>query len=803
MKRDPDCTLCPLHEVSQGVCLPGLGEFRNTARHDVMVIGGKVNLSPIAQGFLKRVLHETAGLDPDDIWYTSTVKCAVPDGRDIKPRELKTCGASYLTTEIEKVKPQFILLMGNEAMLAVTKRSGIMKYRGNIWELPVAPGHTATCMVVLNPAAVLRNPKWAAAYGMDMARFGRTVRGEDKSPETEVTIVNSKEKLRWLLGKLATVEIISWDIETFTAPADAPYESTNFQEWQSGSSVPSIAFTWKAGQAAVVPIHHPQSRFSDKELVLRLLKPYMQRQDAVYIGHNGKFDARYMSGVSDWHVPQTFDTMLAAHMLDENRQKGLKPLAQSILGADGYDIGEELADATQVEIKKLCTYNGKDTDYTFRLYREFYPQLLREPRVDNIFKNLMMPASEMLVDVERTGLYMDQERWEDRHDRAIERRDEIHDWIQRKVPPSLQPLNLNSPQQMGRFLFGHLGLPVIEHTKTGAPSTAEASLLRLAKHGKIPLAVIKYRKWAKYLSTYILPLKYKHMSADGRIHSNYLLFGTVTGRLSATGGIHQIPRDKFVRSMIGATPGYTFIQADYSQVELRIAAMLSGEKRMMQQYTVGDDIHMIRAMAITGKPKEKITKEERKKAKSVNFGFIYGMGVPKFVKYAFDNYGVEVTEDEARSIRERFFEDYPALRPWHDKQRRLAVKYGRVVSPIGRIRHLTDVLSVDEGVRAEAQRQAINSPVQSCASDFMLTAMLRLWRKFRTTPEKIRILGTVHDSILFEVKQGLEDKVCAHIKKTMEDMDYIEELYGFRATVPIIADIEVGTHWGETEPWAA
>lgn len=767
------------------------------------MVGGKVNPSPQVQGFFKRVLTETAGLDPDEIWYTSTVKCAVPHEREIKPREVKMCGSSYLTTEIERVKPEFILLMGNEAMLAVTKRSGIMKYRGNIWELPVAVDHTATCMVVLNPSAVLRNPKWAAAYGMDMARFGRTVRGEDKSPETDITIVNSKESLRWLLGKLKTAEIISWDIETYTAPVDAPFESTNFQEWQSGSSVPSIAFTWKAGQAAVVPVHHPQSRFSDKELVLKLLKPYMQRQDAVYIGHNGKFDARYMNGLAGWKVPQTFDTMLSAHMLDENRQKGLKPLAQSILGADGYDIGEELANASKVELKKLCTYNGKDTDYTFRLYREFHPQLLKEDRVNNIFRNLMMPASEMLVDVERTGLLLDMERWEERHETAIENKEKIHDWIQRKVPPALQPFNLNSPQQMGRLLFGHLGLPVISHTPTGAPSTAEATLLRLAKHGKLPLAVIKYRKWAKYLSTYILPLKYQHMDSDGRVHSNYKLFGTVTGRLSAEGGIHQIPRDTFIRSIIRSTPGYTFIQADYSQVELRIAAMVAGERRMMQQFTQGDDIHMIRAMAMTGKPKEKVTKEERKKAKPVSFGFIYGMGASKFVNYAFDNYGVEVTEDEAKVIRERFFEDYPALRPWHEKQRRLASKYQRVVSPIGRIRHLTDVLSVDEGVRAEAQRQAINSPVQSCASDFMLTAMLRLWRKFRSAPNKVRILGTVHDSILFEVRNDLVDPVAGYIKRVMEDMDYIEEMYGFHATVPIIADIEIGTHWGETEAWAA
>jgi DNA polymerase-1 len=255
----------------------------------------------------------------------------------------------------------------------------------------------------------------------------------------------------------------------------------------------------------------------------------------------------------------------------------------------------------------------------------------------------------------------------------------------------------------------------------------------------------------------------------------------------------------FIRSILGAPPGWTFLQADFSQVELRIAAMLAGERRMLRQYAAGEDIHMIRAVRMTGRPADKVTKEERKKAKAVNFGYIYGMGAKKFVTYAFDNYGIEVSLEEAEADREGFFGDYPALRPWHERQRRLANRYQRVQSPIGRVRHLTDVLSLDRGVRGEAERQAINSPVQSFASDLMLIALIRLHRAMN--PERCLVVGTVHDSILFQVRDEFVDKYAKAIKAVMEDMDHVRSKYGADVTVPIVADIEVGTHWGETQAW--
>lgn len=804
--RDPACERCALHVDAKFVCLMGSGPKRT----EIMIVGEAPGQREdeehrafvgSAGKLLDKVLLDRAGIERNDCYVTNVCKCRPPDNRTPELKEIKACTEEFFFQEVAKVSPSFMLLLGNSSLRGVTKKSGITKHAGTIWPMNLG-GHDVQVMATLHPAAVLRNPKYGHQFIADMDRFGKLVRGEETGTHTKIKIIHTVAQLRWLIHELEVAEVISWDIETYTEPTKAPYIRSNFQEWHKGAShIVSVAFTWKEGMAAVVPLWHETKVWKDDIAVLMALKKVMERPDAKYVGHNGKFDARWFThfGIA---VPQTFDTMLAAHMLEENRNKGLKPLSMTLLGADGYDIGEEVKVAHTVPLKRLCTYNGKDTDYTYRLYKLFRKQLVEDPRVAKIFKNLMMPASEALVDIERQGVYVDMERWEERHDKAQENVALVYDYINRKwVPDSLRPINLRSNPQLAKWLFGHLGLPIILATKTGAPSTKEEVLLELIEQydHKALTALLKYRKWAKYLSTYILPWRFQHMDSRGRIHSNYKLFGTVTGRLSGEGGIQQVPRDPFIRSIIGAPKGWTFLQADYSQVELRIAAMIANERAMLRAYTLGQDIHMLRAMRMTGKPAEEVTKEERKKAKAVNFGFIYGMGENKFVKYAFVNYELRVTPDEAHAVREGFFDDFPGLRPWHERQRRLARRYHRVVSPLGRIRHLPDIMSADKDIQAESERQAINSPVQSLASDLMLMALVEMHREL--DPRAARIVGTVHDSILFEVRDNMVDEVAGYVKSTMEDLDRVEREYGTQITVPIVADISIGTHWGEDKPW--
>lgn len=747
---------------------------------------------------LEKAIRELAQLDPTEVYISNAVKCRPPDNRTPSRTEVKAC-SSYLLGEISEVQPDYILTLGNTALQAVLRKSGIMKHHGSFERR-----HGALVMPTLHPAAVLRNPKWARVFATDVHRFGRRIRGEETSLDTKIKYIRTKQGLRALRALLMVAKEIAWDVETYTSPHPSDpkrkiYKRKGLHDWHGeDSKIVSISFTVTEGTSYVLLLDHQSPDWSDPYKVLSYLRPALEREDCVYVGHNVKFDARYLFRKTGIRVPHVHDTMLEAHMIDENQPKGLKPQSQVELGADAYDADVDVKEAFTENRKKLLVYNGKDTDYTLRLHHRLWKELNTDLRSKRIYEQLMMPASRVFMDVEHHGVWVDWQRWEQRYDEATDKRDRVHEYITRNwVPDELRPLNINSPKQVGHLLFDHLGLPIIERTKTKAPSTAESVLLRLAPDYKIALAIMKWRKWAKFLNTYLIPWQFVWRDDEGRIHSSYKLHGTVTGRLSGEGGIQQVPRDPFIRSIIGAPPGYAFVQADYSQVELRIAAMISGDRNMLGQYLRGEDIHTIRAQRMTGRLD--VTKEERKKAKAVNFGYIYGMGAAKFVTYAFENYDVHISFEEAEADRNRFFDDYPALLPWHERQRRLARRYKRVASPLGRIRHLPDIESEDDKVQGESERQAINSPVQSMASDLMLFSAIRLHDLI--PPEEGHIVGSVHDSLLFEIREDLVDKWCPIIKATMEDIKAVEKTFGCDITVPIIADIEVGTHWAEGQPW--
>jgi DNA polymerase-1 len=250
-----------------------------------------------------------------------------------------------------------------------------------------------------------------------------------------------------------------------------------------------------------------------------------------------------------------------------------------------------------------------------------------------------------------------------------------------------------------------------------------------------------------------------------------------------------------VRGVFGAAPGWAFVEADYSQIELRLAAFLAQERTMLSLYASGQDIHMAMAMRMTGKPAHLVTAEERKKAKAVNFGFLYGMGWAKFIHTAFANYGVIVTEEESRAFRKSFFDQFPDLLPWHARQRRLAMQFKRVETPMGRIRHLPDIDSSNPEVRSEAERQAINSPVQGFASDMALLSLVHTSRLFRRVGIQAYPIGAVHDAVNFEIRIDDLPVALPLIKQTMENLP-LDRLFDINLTVPIVADLKVGSHWG-------
>jgi DNA polymerase-1 len=578
--------------------------------------------------------------------------------------------------------------------------------------------------------------------------------------------------------------VVSYDVENRYAP------------WQDDWSIQVLGLSWDGETTYVIPLYHPESPFKKRwKDVLLHLKKRLERPDLRLVAQNGKHDNVQLAGGKIF-LEHAFDVMLAAHLVDENRPKNLGYLSQAYLGADNYK-GLELKPEKILSnpLRNLASYNGLDVGYTYQLRPKLIEELKAQPRSLRLFSKLMMPASHVIQQVEMKGMYVDKERLYDRIGELQSHITERTDLMKQHMPKSWrEDFNFNSTQQVSRWLYGKkkkggLGLEITHFTKTGNASTNEDAVLEYMTHPVVK-ALLEYRTLQlKWMNTYLAAWATR-LDRNSRMHPIYKLYGTVTGRLS--GDLQQVPRDSFVRSVIGAPPGWRFVGADYSQIELRLAAHVADEKRMKRAYQLGEDLHLVTASAILGIPQDQIGKEHRKKAKPVNFGFLYGMYPAKFQNYAAKNYGVAFSLAECEVFREKYFELYPGLLPWHERVKRVVRDRQYVVSPIGRTRHLPDVLSKERSVAMEAERQAINSPVQGCATDLMLFSMVQLQPYMN--PQEIAMVMTNHDQIGFEIREDRVDHYSPIIKEVMENLP-LKRTFGLELSVPIVADVEVGQYW--------
>lgn len=811
--RNAACTGCKMHNQAEGddVCVTGRGP--NDAR--VMVVtkfplGETGRTRKELEGYLGQV-----GIDPATVMWCSAIKCRVWD-LDPSKGDLKAC-APYLRAELSNVNPDYVLALGAEAWFAVSGWADITKHRGKLYDVAEGDG---VIFPTISPAAVGRNPGLRDGFIADLRYFAKLVDGQegnddpDHTPGARRTYVGTKDALRAMLAAWQVAGVGAYDIET-----------TGAAEHEPDAAVVSLSVTTSNGQdmsdAHVweIPLFHPESPF--KRVWQRILAIVTKALAKIprLVAHNAKFDTKWLRHFGDESLAPTFDTIIAAAVLDENRPKGLKPLAQMLLGADPWGIDTKTL--LDTPLKEVLEYNGLDTWHTLRLYFVLKQHLQERPRQARLFMHLMMPAVVELVDVERRGVYVDQERLNANWGVVKDRLTDIHRRLMEFVPPetmwpdNVREVNFNASNFARWWLFDHLGLPVLargkpkEDGREGDPSMAEAIMMELAEIHPAAKVMVERVEWNKFDTSFFKPYS-TQIDSNSRIHSTFKPWGTVTGRLSSGKedvekvtsakqlrgvNLQQVPRNSLVRGVFGATPGHVFVEADYSQIELRIAAYLARETTMLHLYATGQDIHMAMAMQMTGKPASAVTKEERKRAKAVNFGFLYGMGWNKFISTAWENYGLRVNENEARAFRKAFFQQFPGLVPWHGKQRRLAAKYGRVETPMGRVRHLPDIYSPDEGVRAEAERQAINSPVQGFASDMALLSMAHTARAFRDQGIRAWPIGTVHDAVNFEVHQADVHRALPVIKHTMENLP-LDRLFGVTLDVPIVADLKVGMHWG-------
>lgn len=814
--RNADCGLCRLATEATGsdVCVTATGSHK--AR--VLVVG-KV---PWSERNLKEI-HTylgRAGFDIEECAFTSAIKCRAWSVEPNKT-DLKTCAGTYLSAEIGIVKPEIIIALGNEALTATTGKSGIMKHRGVTYDGP----HGARVIATISPAMVHRNPGQKAGFEADLRYIAAVLSGRDLKHEhfpEDYIIADSKLKLRRLCDELDRAHGVSFDIE-----------STGFNEFLPDARVVCVSFTlWGEGADApettwALPLYHPESVWKKQwRSVLKIVGKHMNQDKRV--AHNGKFDCRWLRKFGWKGITPTFDTMLAAHCLDENRPKGLKPLAQSILGAPPWAIStKDLLDTPLDEVLEYC---GLDTFHTSRLYFHFRDELLKPAnrRKARLFARLLMPAANEFIETEQAGVWVDKpqmlENWKIAQDNLAQIDAELRQWVPEEHPHikrlksgvvKSDGVNFGPSDFLRWFLFEHLGMPIIARGKPkddgtpGKPSVSEMVMLTLkGRHPAIDL-LLERTKWYKYHTAFFSAYA-EQLDDNDRIHTNFKVTGTVTGRLSSGKAdadkvtskvqirgvnLQQVPRDKLVRGIFGAPPGFRFVEFDYSQIELRIAAYLARETTMLGLYNQGHDIHMAMAMRLTGKPKSEVSAHERKMAKAVNFGFLYGMGATKFMSTALSNYGLHVTMGDAEAARKAFFDQFPELLPWHARQRALVRKYKRVQTPFGRVRHLPDIDSKDRKVAAEAERQAINSPVQGFASDLALLSFVLGARRLRERGLRAFPIGTVHDAVNWQIPDDELPIALPIIKDSMENLP-LQRLFGIRLDIPIVADCKVGVRWG-------
>lgn len=819
MKNDPNCTLCSLYQTTNRVCVLGSNP---KGQYDVMVVGeapgsNEEKTGELFSGRSGQFLRKTlADVGIDDFFICNAVSCRPPDNRTPSKKEIKAC-KKWLDYQFAVVKPKYVLLLGNIPLLATLGFSGIRKARGKPLEKD-----GIIYVPTYHPAFILRDPSAEPTFIADIQRFSDIVAfgGIPFEREIDYVTVDTEKKVEEMIDNLSGT--VSCDLET-----------TGLYPWTPGGNVVSIGLG-TTNKQYLIPVSAeawsvPWTTKKISEIVERVAE---KLEDCFVVGHNWKFDGLWLRVKFGIEIAASFDTMLAHYLVDENDWHSLDHLAQLYFGAKNWDVELTLKQGKAGKWEDHARYLAQDIYYTRKLRFKLGNLLNREPEVKKVFNKILMPCSKLFMDAEFNGVYVNTEKM-----------DEAEAYLRNEVAEAEKELkqfgdiNWGSPMQVADLFFGKLKIPIIERTKTGKPSTSESVIKRLDHPASN--ALLRYRGAKQQLSFFIEG--WKPFLVKSRLHPSFKLSGTVTGRLSCEHpNFQQIPRDPRIRSLITAPPGWELIEADLSQIELRIAAALAEERNMLNAFLTGIDVHWLTALReiargaglkdqVIGTAEKwrkknpsslwsnKLTygeaietllemgpdaacdidpawKELRKKAKAVNFGYLYGMWWKKFKMYARDNYGVTVTDEQAQASREAFFALYPDFEAWHNRQRRYARQEGFVTSLSGRKRRLPKaLLRENTPERQEAERQAINSPVQSFANELNLMAALQLRKEF---PRRVmNIIGTVHDAILFEVKKEWVPQVAKRILEVMSAPDLMKE-FEIELGVPLLAEVKIG-------PWAS
>ncbi len=597
--------------------------------------------------------------------------------------------------------------------------------------------------------------------------------------ETSYELVTTPERLTFWMDQCRQAKIFALDTETTSLVA-------------RHAKLVGVSLSCMAGQACYIPVGHVEGKQLDMTPVLFALSGLFADRDLTMVGHHLKYDLTILETVGLLPQCQLADTMLISYVLDAAAGRhDMDSLAKRLLGVEttSYEDvcgkGAKQIRFDEVALESASHYASEDADITLRLYNQFVERLNQVPSLQSIYQELELPVMQILREMENHGALLDVDILNAQSVTLGMRLEQLESEAQALAG---RPFNLASPKQLQEILFDELQLPVLKKTPKGAPSTNEEVLQELALDYPLPKLLIEHRSLSKLKGTYTDRLPGDCDPADGRVHTSFHQAVTSTGRLSSSDpNLQNIPirteEGRRIRKAFIAPDGWSVMAADYSQIELRIMAHLSGDKSLVDAFARGDDIHRATSAEVFDLEPMFVTDEQRRRAKAINFGLIYGMSAFGLARQL----GIE--RAEAAAYIDRYFERYPGVRHYMDSTRAMAHEKGYVETVFGRRLTLPDIHARQVPVRQAAERAAINAPMQGTAADIIKRAMLRVHQALATSNLGCHLLLQVHDELVFEVRDRDLDPARQLIRLEMEAAAEL--------SVPLVVDIGSGDSWFE------
>jgi DNA polymerase I len=602
-----------------------------------------------------------------------------------------------------------------------------------------------------------------------------------KTELTVETILDEATFNQWL-AKLTEAELFAFDAET-----------THLD--YTKALVVGVSFAVEAGHAAYVPLAHsypgaPQQL--SRQWVLDQLKPLLESESARKVGQNLKYDANVLANHGISLAGIYHDTMLQSYVLNSTASRhNMDALAEKYLGQETIhyeDVagkGAKQICFDQVSIELAAPYAAEDADITLRLHQHIFPQLKQIDSLATVYETIEMPLVPVLARMEQTGVLVDEQMLSQQ---SGELTASIKALETQAHEAAGQPFNLGSPKQIQEILYDKLGLPVLKKTPKGQPSTAESVLQDLAVDFPLPRLILEHRSLSKLRSTYTDKLPKQINPVTGRVHTSYHQAVAATGRLSSSDpNLQNIPvrseEGRRIRQAFIAEEGFTVMAADYSQIELRIMAHLSQDTGLLQAFKEGLDVHKATAAEVFGVPVDQVETHQRRSAKAINFGLIYGMSAFGLAKQ------LDIDRGAAQGYINLYFERYPGVKQYMDETRELAREQGYIETLFGRRLYLPDILAKNGQRRQYAERTAINAPMQGTAADIIKLAMLSVDNWLQVDKPAVRMVMQVHDELVFEVENSYLDQAASIIQQKMSGAASLD--------VPLVVDVGMGKNWDE------